>query len=317
MQSSQILVVEDHEAFRQFIRLALQQRAEFQIVGEASNGLEAVQKAQELQPDVVLLDIGLPTLNGLEAGRRIREVSPNSRILFLTQESSCDIVEEALNLGARGYVLKARGQNDLLPAIDALLEGKRFVSKDLEFSDATHGQAPHCHEVVFYSDDEVFLDSLTRFIAVALKAGNAAIALVTESHRASLFQRLSTQGVDIDAAVQREIFVAWDVRDALSTFMVNDWPDAVRLSTGLDTLVKRVSNGSTGERRRVVTCGECAPTLWAEGKVEAAIRVEQLWDKTTRGYGIDTLCLYPSLPGLEDDHSVERLCAEHTAVHSA
>jgi DNA-binding NarL/FixJ family response regulator len=77
------VVVEDYRAFRRLIRLALEQTAEFEVIAEVSDGLEAVQEAKELQPDLILLDIGLPKLNGLEAGRRIREVSPNSNVLFL------------------------------------------------------------------------------------------------------------------------------------------------------------------------------------------------------------------------------------------
>ena len=135
MQPHKILIVEDHDAFRRFIRLALQTKAEFQIIGEALDGMEAVLKAEGFQPHLILLDIGLPILNGLEAARRIRKVFPNSKILFLTQESSCEIVEEALSLGAQGYVLKARAQSDLLPAIDALLQCKRFVSSGLAFKE--------------------------------------------------------------------------------------------------------------------------------------------------------------------------------------
>ena len=100
------VVVEDYRAFRRLIRLALEQTAEFKVIAEVSDGLEAVQEAKELQPDLILLDIGLPKLNGLEAGRRIREVSPNSKVLFLSQESSPEVVREALRLGASGYVYK-------------------------------------------------------------------------------------------------------------------------------------------------------------------------------------------------------------------
>lgn len=135
MPSLRVLIVEDYEAFRRFICSALQQREAFQVIEEVSDGLDAVQKAQELQPDLILLDIGLPKLNGLEAGRRIRKVSPNSKILFLSQESSPDVIQEALELGAQGYVLKARAQTDLLPAIDAALGGKQFVGSGLELSE--------------------------------------------------------------------------------------------------------------------------------------------------------------------------------------
>jgi DNA-binding NarL/FixJ family response regulator len=96
-----------------------------------ADGLEAVQQAQELQPDLILLDIGLPTLHGIEAARRIREVSPASKILFVSENRSADIAEEALSTGACGYVIKSDAERELLPAIEAILAGKRFVSASL------------------------------------------------------------------------------------------------------------------------------------------------------------------------------------------
>jgi DNA-binding NarL/FixJ family response regulator len=102
-----------------------------QVIGEASDGLEAVQRAQELRPDLILLDIGLPTLNGIEAARRIREVSPASKILFVSENRSAGIAEEALSTGAGGYVLKSDAAGELLPATKAVLEGKRLISASL------------------------------------------------------------------------------------------------------------------------------------------------------------------------------------------
>ena len=107
MESSSILVVDDFEGFRRFVCSVLQPRAEFQAA-EASNGLEAVKKAEELQPDLILLDIGLPDLNGLEVAKRVLKVAPAAKILFLSQESSPDVVRKALRLGALGYVHKPR-----------------------------------------------------------------------------------------------------------------------------------------------------------------------------------------------------------------
>ena len=129
--SARVLVVDDFEPFRQFIRSMLQKRLELQVICEVSDGPEAVRKAEELQPDLILLDIGLPTLNGIEAARRIRKLSPESKILFVSQESSADVVQEALNLGAAGYVLKAQDGSELLAAVDAVLEGNQFVSSGL------------------------------------------------------------------------------------------------------------------------------------------------------------------------------------------
>jgi DNA-binding NarL/FixJ family response regulator len=93
-----------------------------------SNGLEAVQKAQELKPDLILMDIGLPGLNGIEAARRIRTLAPDSKIIFLTQESSPEVVREAVSLGASGYVLKSQAETDLLIAVDAVLQSKQFFN---------------------------------------------------------------------------------------------------------------------------------------------------------------------------------------------
>jgi CheY-like chemotaxis protein len=132
MPYSKILVVDDFKEFRQCVCLLLQERAELQIVGEAADGLEAVHKAEGLQPDLILLDIGLPSLNGLEAAKTIREVAPQARILFVSQESSTEVVEQTLTIGAQGYVQKSYAHRDLLPAIDSVLTGKRFVSGALE-----------------------------------------------------------------------------------------------------------------------------------------------------------------------------------------
>jgi DNA-binding NarL/FixJ family response regulator len=98
---------------------------------EISDGLEAVEKAQELQPDLILLDIGLPSLNGIEAARQIRIVAPNSKILFLTENHDPDIAAEVLDAGARGFVVKIDAENELLTAVQAIMAGKRFVSRSL------------------------------------------------------------------------------------------------------------------------------------------------------------------------------------------
>jgi CheY-like chemotaxis protein len=127
-----VLVVEDYEPLRRFVRSTLAQRPDFRVIGEASDGLEAVRKAEELQPDLILLDIGLPTLNGIEAARRMRAAGLRSRILFLTQDCSRDIAEEALGTGAQGYVVKSFGAGDLLIAVEAVVQGKQFLKSGLQ-----------------------------------------------------------------------------------------------------------------------------------------------------------------------------------------
>ena len=114
------------------------------MIGDVADGIQAVEKAQELDPDLILLDIGLPRLNGLQAARQILKCNPQSRIVFLSQESSAEVVREALNLGACGYVVKSQAGSELLPAIKAALEGKRFISSGLSGHNVaeTKGSAP-------------------------------------------------------------------------------------------------------------------------------------------------------------------------------
>ena len=129
--SIRVLVVDDYEPWRRFACTTLLKQPELRVIGEVSDGLEAVQQAERLQPDLILLDVGLPTLNGIEAARRIREVSPASKILFVSENRSADVAEEALSTGAGGYIVKSDAPNELLPAVKAVLEGKRFVSASL------------------------------------------------------------------------------------------------------------------------------------------------------------------------------------------
>ena len=129
--TNRILVVDDYEPWRRFFSTTLQKRPELQVIGEAVDGLEAVQKARQLQPDLILLDIGLPNLDGLEAVNRIRRVAPNAAIIFLTENRNKEVVRVALSTGARGYVLKTDARRELLSAVAGVLGGDDFVSSGI------------------------------------------------------------------------------------------------------------------------------------------------------------------------------------------
>jgi DNA-binding NarL/FixJ family response regulator len=103
-----------------------------QVIGEASDGLDAVQKAIELRPDLILLDIGLPKQNGLEAARQIRKLAPESKIIFVTQESSPEVLQKAFGLGASGYVVKTRAGSELLAAVETVIGEREFDGSGME-----------------------------------------------------------------------------------------------------------------------------------------------------------------------------------------
>lgn len=124
-----ILLVDDFVPFRSLVSSMLGKQTGLEVIGVAPNGLEAVQQAKKLQPDLVLLDIGLPKLNGIAAARQIGLVSPKSKILFLSSNSSPEVAREALYSGGRGYVLKGEITDELLlAAVYAVLIGRRFLS---------------------------------------------------------------------------------------------------------------------------------------------------------------------------------------------
>jgi DNA-binding NarL/FixJ family response regulator len=124
-----ILVVEDNSFWQEIIVIKLQEQDNLQVIAIVADGLEAVHNAEELQPDLMLLDIGLPRLNGIEVAKRVRKLAPAVRIRFVSADSCSDIIRDALRFGALGYVHKPNVGSDLLPTIQAVLEGEQFVEQ--------------------------------------------------------------------------------------------------------------------------------------------------------------------------------------------
>jgi DNA-binding NarL/FixJ family response regulator len=131
MSLVRVLIADDFDLWKGFVIARLQERSDLQIVGFAADGLQAVKKAEELQPDLVLLDMMLPKLNGIEAARQIRQVAPRARILFVSAESDSELVRIAFRVGGSGYVSKMEAAAGLLAGVEAVLRGERFVSPGL------------------------------------------------------------------------------------------------------------------------------------------------------------------------------------------
>jgi DNA-binding NarL/FixJ family response regulator len=332
--SIRILVVDDYEPFRRFARSTISERPEFQVIGEVSDGLEAVQSAEELQPDLILLDISLPKLNGIEAARRIREHSPKTKILFFSENRSPQIVEEALSTGAGGYLLKSDAARELFAAMEAALQGKPFLSSSLSgqqdgdylgsgaspqmgASMRRHEQQiPGRHEVVFYSDDRHLIAKLSQFVGAALSAGNAAVVVATGAHQQSLLQSLRA-GVDIAAAIEQGRYITLDAADAVSIFMVNGIFDSACFLEYFRKLIVAAAKAVEGDRGRVAIFGEGVDLLLKQGNAEAAIEDEKVGTHLCKTYSVDILCGY-SLENVQDranEQIFHQICAEHSAVH--
>jgi DNA-binding NarL/FixJ family response regulator len=326
-----ILSVDDSEPWRRFIRLALLIDVGLQIIAEAYDGPEAIHKARELQPDLVLLDIGLPTLNGIETARQIREHLIHTKIVMVSENRSRDIAEEAFRAGACAYVVKSDAGSELLSAVKAALRGEKYVSTTLlgyglteiaadrhAASFSTPGSRPTGHQVGFYSDDEDLLAAITQFVGRALNIGNAAIVIATESHRDSLLARLQNYGVRIDSAVEQGRYITRDAAGALSTVMADSEIDDVHFFAVFDEVIRRAAEAATAGQCRVAIFGECVHLLWTQGNAEAAIKMESLGNQLANKYDLDILCAYSlkSFQGGIGSHVFERICAEHSAVHT-
>jgi DNA-binding NarL/FixJ family response regulator len=334
-----ILVVEDHQPLRERVCSLLEQRSEFQIIAQAADGLDAIQKAKQFQPDLIVLDIGLPILNGIAAARQIRKLAPKSKILFFTQEIDTEIVKSSFRTGASGYLVKSDTGKELWEAVEAVILDGRFVSRRLakcifdDIKDARTDSSPlrrevsastllpqesetHHHEVQFYSRETGFLNMFTGFITTALSAGNAVIVLATPPHRNNILSRLQAGGMDVDFTIEQGNYIALDVAETLSTLMVNDLPEPGQFAKEVGDLIVRAARAPKGDARRVAACGECAPFLLAQGKGEAAVRLEQLWDGIAKTYDVATLCAYPLLDFLAENSEdmFRQICAHHTAV---
>jgi DNA-binding NarL/FixJ family response regulator len=334
-----ILAVDDSEPWRRFLRLALLIDTSIQIIAEASDGPEAVIKARELHPDIILLDLGLPTLNGLEAARQIRENHSEARIIVVSENRSPEIAEEAFRIGACGYVVKSDAGSELLRAVEAAVRGDKYVSTTLMGHGLTGTAAEHPrpshehqgwlrssksgnvrmrHEVGFYSDDRDLLESAAQFIGTALAVGNAAIVIATESHRDSLHRRLHKYGIQIDAAVESGKYIALDADGTLSTIMMDGEIDEARFAAAFDELIHKAAEAASAGQSRVAIFGECVHLLRVRGNSEAAIQIEKLGNQLAKKYEVDILCAYclKSFQGGTGSRIFERICAEHSAVHN-
>src|SRR6267143_358351 len=199
--SVRILVADDHQVVRTGLRALLESKTGWQVCAEASNGREAVEKASQLKPDVAVLDIGMPLLNGVEATRQIRKLSPQTEILILTMHDSEQLVQEVLGAGAHGYILKDDADRNLVAAVDALRRHKPYLSSRVseaasnsEGSDAS-SFSPSSRSRLTPREGEI-LQLLAEGKSNKEVAGFLGISVKTaETHRANIMLKLDFHSV--------------------------------------------------------------------------------------------------------------------------
>jgi DNA-binding NarL/FixJ family response regulator len=318
-----VLVVEDHETWRRHLCSVIGETRQWEAIGTASHGFEAIQKAEALKPDLILLDIGLPDLDGLEVAQRIITDNPGSKILFVSEHQSADVVGAALGTGARGYINKSEAGRELLPAMSAIVQGSWFVGAKFggrffdEATDTAAARELRRHEAGLYPDEASLLDDCARFAQSALRSGTSLIAVSPESRREPVERRLRTRGIDVGRALRAGKYRVLEVPATLSTFVVDGRLDEARFWKMASAVVVEAAQATGGHRGRVALYSDCAATLLRNGMVEVAISLEQVADELARTFDLDVFCPYlvGDLHCEDDDNPVfQTICAAHSEV---
>jgi len=196
-----VLIADDHEVVRRGLRALVQEQPGWQVVAEAANGRDAVAKANELKPDIAILDITMPSLNGLDATKQIAKLSPRTKVLILSIHESDQLIQKVLDAGARGYILKADAGRDFIKAVKALLSNRTFFTPKLaqKLMDVSLGKRPKASEEVVSQ-----ITGREREVVQLLAEGKSSKEIATilgiafktaETHRANLMRKLNCHSV--------------------------------------------------------------------------------------------------------------------------
>jgi DNA-binding NarL/FixJ family response regulator len=317
-----VLIVDDYEPWRRCVRTVLHGQARYEIVGEACDGLEGLQKAQALEPDLILLDVGLPVLSGVEVAQRISACVPAGKILFISEHRSWDVVRSGLDAGGRGYLVKADVATDLLRALDAIAADGRFISESLWAKPASDcgplSYVPHAHEARCYGGEAILVDAFADSLENELASGHACVIAALPAQLQRIDRALRSRGVPIDHALAEGRYQSVNAVQQAATFMVDGLPDEARFRAATLPFLHRAVEAATSARPHVIAYSVCAEHLWKLGRGDAAIRLEHLWNEITRPLDVRTICgfVLPLPSGVRDELIAQELAVSHSEFHS-
>jgi len=298
MRCLRILIVDDHEVVRRGVRSLLSARTEWSVCGEAEDGLEAIEKAKRLQPDIVLMDITMSRMDGVQATKVVRQEVPEAKVILVSQNDPSVARMQTADADARDFVAKIDLSRDLLSTIDRVVgERKQKIggrmNQDIQnepWCGLLDEAAPRDHIVQLYQDEKFLSRAVCRFAVSAINHGEGVILVPTSAHWNALRPRLEAEGVDVQAAQSCGQLTVIDAHLLLPNFMRNSMPDAP-LFLGLAG--ETIARARGGDRfTKVRWWGEMVNVLWERGDVAASMGLEDLFHKLAHDRDIAIFCSF-------------------------
>ena len=334
MKFVEVLIADDHDGLRRAIRSVIESEPAYRVCGEARDGVDAVDKARQLRPDIVLMDVNMPRMDGLQATAIIQREFADCTVIVVTQNETTIAREQARIAGADGFVANSDLSRDLFSTMRRVamennsrpnLKKSERVKRDGKTGSA-HGvanegepwsgllvsAAPSDHIVQLYQDQEFLNRAVCRFAAAAITNGEGVILVPTVAHWDAFRPRLESEGVDVKAAEKRGQLTVVDADNLLPTFMRGGMPDSP-VFLGLAQNVVSKARGD-GRYPKVRWWGEMVNILWERGDVAASMALEDQFDQLAHEQDIAIFCSFlmdnfdgdvhaRMLPRLGENHS--------------
>ena len=306
-----VLLADDHVHFLESVSRLL--AADFDIVGTAANGRQALDLAKRLRPDVVVLDISMPDLNGFQTLAQLRREGLETRAVFLTMHEDDEFVAAAVKAGADAYVLKSHIHPDLITAIGHAHAGRLCVPSLTSLS-AVAGSR---HTVEFHADDSRYLDEVSKLVGTTLRSGEPVVFITSEANLIGVAERLDTPQMNVAMLKELGLYLPQNSARALSHVMRHGRPDKECLAEMVEDL-NRLRLAAPNGPGRLTIVGDMSASLWLDGELDAALELERIWDELTRALPFFTVCCFPIDCFAEEDarDQLQNVCAEHSAVTS-